>query len=97
MPASNLSAPNPAAQQAIAAEDPLTLFDAWLKEAEQFRTAKPGLDIVLTHVDDRFDTGMKDSIGADAARVLPLLDTHAFSFLIEDPATVWNLGPKRYP
>src|SRR5260370_11186020 len=40
---------------------------------------------------------MKDSIGADAARVLPLLDRHSFSFLIEDPATVWNLGPQRYP
>jgi hypothetical protein len=52
---------------------------------------------VLTHVDDRFDTGMKDSIGADAARVLPLLDSHSFSFLIEDPATIWNLGPQRYP
>jgi len=52
---------------------------------------------VLTHVDDRFDTGMKDAIGADASRVLPLLDKHAFSFLIEDPATVWNLGPQRYP
>ena len=56
-----------------------------------------GLDVVLTHVDDRFDTGMKDSIGADAARVLPLLEHHSFSFLIEDPATVWNLGPQRYP
>jgi hypothetical protein len=28
--------------------------------------------------------------------VLPLLDSHSFSFLIEDPATVWNLGPRRY-
>ncbi|MGA8579508.1 MAG: hypothetical protein WB579_12560, partial [Bryobacteraceae bacterium] len=26
----------------------------------------------------------------------PLLDTHSFTFLIEDPATVWNLGPQRY-
>ncbi|MDQ1472022.1 MAG: hypothetical protein QOJ99_3502, partial [Bryobacterales bacterium] len=66
----------------------------WLSAAEQW---KPGLDIVLTHVDDRFDTGMKDSIGADAGRVLPLLGSHNFSFLIEDPATVWNLGPQRYP
>ena len=48
-------------------------------------------------MDDRFDNGMKDSIGADVASVLPLLDTHNFSFLIEDPATVWNLGPQRYP
>ena len=69
----------------------------WLHTVESFRSAKPDLDIVLTHVDDRFDTGMKDSIGADAARVLPLLSDHRFSFLIEDPATVWNLGPQRYP
>ena len=69
----------------------------WLNAVETYRSFKPDLDIVLTHVDDRFDTGMKDSIGADAARVLPLLDSHSFSFLIEDPATVWNLGPQRYP
>ncbi|MGD1073174.1 MAG: hypothetical protein ABSB15_23925, partial [Bryobacteraceae bacterium] len=68
--------------------------EEWLGVAESL---KPGLDIVLTHVDDRFDAGMKDSIGADAGRVLPLLDQHPFTFLIEDPATVWNLGPQRYP
>jgi len=69
----------------------------WLGSVEAFRSFRPDLDIVLTHVDDRFDTGMKDSIGADVERVLPLLDSHSFSFLIEDPATVWNLGPGRYP
>ena len=67
------------------------------RELESARRAKPHLDLVLTHVDDRFDTGMRDAIGADAARVLPLLDTHSFTFLIEDPATVWHLGPQRYP
>jgi len=40
---------------------------------------------------------MHDLIGADAARLLPLLDKHDFTFLIEDPATIWNLGPQRYP
>jgi hypothetical protein len=69
----------------------------WLAEAERLRRARPDLDLVLTHVDDRFDTGMRDAIGADAARVLPLLDSHSFTFLIEDPATVWDLGPQRYP
>src|SRR6201999_21321 len=69
----------------------------WLATVESFRQFRPGLDVVLTHVDDRFDAGMKDAIGADAGRVLPLLDNHSFSFLIEDPATVWNLGPERYP
>ena len=71
--------------------------DEWIAEIETTRTARPDLDLVLTHVDDRFDTGMKDAIGADAGRVFPLLDTHDFTFLIEDPATVWNLGPQRYP
>ena len=73
------------------------LQEEWLGVAEGFRAIHPDIDIVLTHVDDRFDPGMRDAIGADASRVLPLLDRHAVSFLIEDPATVWNLGPERYP
>jgi hypothetical protein len=70
--------------------------EEWLAVIESLRLEKPNLDLVLTHVDDRFDSGMRDAIGADAARVLPLLDTHRFTFLIEDPATVWNQGPQRY-
>jgi hypothetical protein len=68
----------------------------WIAELEAARQQKPHLDLVLTHVDDRLDTGMREAIGADAGRLLPLLDTHTFTFLIEDPATVWNLGPQRY-
>jgi hypothetical protein len=71
--------------------------EEWLAEIDLSRRDKPDLDLVLTHVDDRFDTGMRDSIGAEAARVLPLLDSRSFTFLIEDPATVWHLGPERYP
>jgi hypothetical protein len=71
--------------------------EQWIGEIESIRAAKPDLDFVLTHVDDRFDTRMRDLIGADASRVLPLLDRHDFTFLIEDPATIWNLGPERYP
>jgi len=70
--------------------------EEWLRLLESKRQAKPFLDLVLTHVDDRFDKGMRDAIGADASRVLPLLDHHSFTFLIEDPATIWNLGPQRY-
>lgn len=70
--------------------------EEWLQLIEQCRTFHPDLDIVLTHVDDRFDTGMKDAIGADASRVLPMLKTRDFTFLVEDPATIWNLGPQRY-
>ena len=68
----------------------------WIAELETARREKPYLDLVLTHVDDRLDTGMREAIGTDAGRVLPLLDTHTFTFLIEDPATVWHLGPQRY-
>ncbi|MBK7929821.1 MAG: hypothetical protein IPJ98_20795 [Bryobacterales bacterium] len=69
----------------------------WLDELERIRAGKPHLDLVLTHVDDRFDTRMRDLIGADAERLLPVLERREATFLIEDPATVWNLGPERYP
>jgi Glycosyl hydrolase-like 10 len=69
----------------------------WIAQAEQLRKAKPHLDLTLTHVDDRFDPSMREKIGADVSRTLPLLAAHDFTFLIEDPATVWNLGPQRYP
>jgi hypothetical protein len=71
--------------------------EEWMAEVDNARKRKRHLDLVLTHVDDRFDTGMRDSIGADAAALLPMLDRHQFTFLIEDPATIWHLGPQRYP
>lgn len=70
--------------------------EEWLGVLEGVRSSKPHLDLVLTHVDDRFDAGMGDAIGADASRVLPLLENHSFTLLVEDPATVWHLGPQRY-
>ncbi|HLH41267.1 MAG TPA: hypothetical protein VKX39_19115 [Bryobacteraceae bacterium] len=69
----------------------------WLGVIEGIRRTKPQLDLALTHVDDRFDTTMREKIGADAAALLPMLAQHDFIFLIEDPATIWNLGPRRYP
>jgi len=73
------------------------LQEQWIREIEKFRRDKPDLALVLTHVDDRVDTGMRDLIGADAAALLPLLKRHDFIFLIEDPATIWDRGPQRYP
>ena len=69
----------------------------WIGQVDEIRKKKPYLDLTLTHIDDRFDTTMREKLGADASRVLPLLAEHDFTFLIEDPATVWNLGPQRYP
>ena len=69
----------------------------WLAQMDEIRKTKPHLDLTLTHVDDRFDSSMRDKIGADAGRLLPMLGSHDFTFLIEDPATIWHLGPQRYP
>jgi hypothetical protein len=69
----------------------------WLNELAKIKRTLSHLDIVLTHVDDKFDTRMRDAIGAESARLLPQLAKHDFTFLIEDPATIWHLGPQRYP
>jgi hypothetical protein len=69
----------------------------WIEEIDRVRKAKPDLHLILTHVDDRYDTRMKDLIGADASRLLPLLSKRDFTFLVEDPATLWHLGPERSP
>lgn len=68
----------------------------WIAEIEKLRVRRPHLDLVLTHVDDLYDANMRDAIGADASALLPLMERHHFTFLIEDPATVWHLGPQRY-
>jgi hypothetical protein len=72
------------------------LQEEWIAELERMRAEKPHLDLVLTEVDDLFDKNMRDAIGADAARLLKLLDSHDMTFVIEDPGTVWNQGPNRY-
>jgi hypothetical protein len=69
----------------------------WIAQIQMVRHEKPYLDVTLTHIDDRFDTSMRDKLGADASRTLQLLAGKDVTFLIEDPATIWNLGPQRYP
>ena len=56
----------------------------------------PESDIVVTQIDDRFDTRMREYLGADTAALLPLAEKLDFTVAIEDPATIWNLGPQRY-
>jgi hypothetical protein len=68
----------------------------WLAEIEKARSSHPDLDVVLTHIDDRFDQSMRDALGADVNATLPMADKHELTFLVEDPATVWHLGPQRY-
>lgn len=69
----------------------------WIAQIDEMRKTKPYLDLALTHIDDRFDTSMREKLGADVTKTLPLLDRRDFTFLIEDPSTIWSLGPQRYP
>jgi len=68
----------------------------WLDVIDQTRAKKPYLDVVLTHIDDRFEPGMRDALGADVARSLPAIQARNSTLLVEDPATLWSLGPERY-
>ncbi len=68
----------------------------WLDRLAELRRDRSHLHLVLTHIDDRFDTTMRDKLGADAARLLPKAEAAGATFLIEDPATVWHLGSERY-
>lgn len=74
----------------------LRLQKSWLEILESHRRTRPHLDLVWTHIDDRFDPHMRDLLGADSAQALKLAAPARATFLIEDPATVWNLGPRRY-
>ncbi len=68
----------------------------WLDVVDQLRPDKPWLDVVLTHIDDRLEPGMRDALGADSARSVPFLQSQRATVLVEDPATLWNLGASRY-
>lgn len=68
----------------------------WLAVVEQERSEKPWLDTVLTHIDDRLEPGMRDALGADTSRSLSLIESQHATILVEDPATLWDLGSVRY-
>jgi hypothetical protein len=60
------------------------------------RTVKPALDVVVTLVDAFYDRTMRDSIAVDTPRVAALAQKVPFELQIEDPFTLWALGPERY-
>jgi hypothetical protein len=60
------------------------------------RTARPWFDLILLYVDNIYDPSMREAVGADLTLILPLLDKYDFTLVMEDPSTVWHLGPRRY-
>jgi len=59
-------------------------------------TFSPNLDIVVTYVDNIYDPDMREAVGADVSLMFGLLDRYDFTLVLEDPGTVWHLGPRRY-
>jgi hypothetical protein len=72
----------------------LRLQQRWL---ELIRAELPDADVAVTQIDDRFDDRMREFLGADTAALLPLAERYDFTLVVEDPATLWSLGPQRYP
>jgi hypothetical protein len=54
------------------------------------------LDVVLTMIDVEVDPNMSDNIGIDTSAFINLLKGYHFTLNIEDPFTLWSLGPERY-
>ncbi len=72
------------------------LHEDWLRFVEDHQNDSRDLHVIVTQIDDRFDVSVRESLGVDSASLLDLMHQHPFTFLVEDPATVWHLGPSRY-
>ncbi len=74
------------------------MHDEWLTFLAGLRTVDGNpLSLSMTNVDDQYDTKVRDYLGYDNARLVKLLDKIPFTFIIQDPATLWHLGAERYP
>jgi hypothetical protein len=60
------------------------------------RSTKPSLALILLYVDNICDPSMREAVGADLSVILPLLEQYNVTLVMEDPWTVWHLGPRRY-
>jgi hypothetical protein len=67
-----------------------------LEFCERLKVGKPHLRTVMTVIDTITDAAMKDKIGVDPDQFIKLQNRYGFDLEIEDPYTLWNLGPKRY-
>jgi hypothetical protein len=67
-----------------------------LQFCERLKVGKPYLRTVMTVIDTITDAAMKEKIGVDAEQFVKMQEQYGFDLEIEDPYTLWNLGPKRY-
>ncbi len=72
------------------------LHEEWLRFVGSLRGPAGERHVVVTQIDDQFDGSIRENLGADSRAILSLMYQHPFTFLVEDPATIWHLGPARY-
>jgi len=72
------------------------LHERLLGVLAEVRKREPHLDVVLTLVDAMYDGQMRDRLGIDASRIVGLGSRFPFELQVEDPFTLWTLGPERY-
>ena len=76
----------------------MALHEEWLAFLRDSRGPSANSPhLVVTQIDDRFDTSVRDNLGVDSSRLLALMHQIPFTLLVEDPATIWHLGSERYP
>jgi hypothetical protein len=74
-----------------------SLNERFLQVCSQFRhSIRPSLDVTVTYVDNIYDPSMREAVGADVTEMFKLMDKYNFTLVLEDPWTVWHLGPRRY-
>ncbi|MCM8712097.1 family 10 glycosylhydrolase [Clostridium sp. SYSU_GA19001] len=72
------------------------LHEEFLQLCENIKKEKPYLKTNVTVIDSIADKSMRENIGVDAQAIAKLQDKYHFILEIEDPFTLWNLGPDRY-
>lgn len=64
--------------------------------SEEIKKEKPELEVLVTMIDSIADNRMFENIGLDANAIVDLQNKYNFTLNIEDPFTLWSLGPERY-
>ncbi|MEG0641955.1 MAG: hypothetical protein RR515_05085, partial [Clostridium sp.] len=64
--------------------------------ADELKKGKPHLETNITMIDSIADKRMRSDIGLDANKIVELQKKYNFIMEIEDPFTLWTLGPERY-
>lgn len=72
------------------------LHEEFLLLCEEIKKEKPYLKTSVTVIDSIADKNMREHIGVDAEAIAKLQDKYRFMLQIEDPFTLWKLGPDRY-